>query len=205
MRSTWFLATLAAGLVLVAGVRLSTCGAAPRKSARKAAPAVKAPVEQGPSEIVDGYGPTARDARARAIENAQDRVAELLRKEAGDPTWQPPAEQLDPEYLERFGVIAEADKPVKTTIRGAEAVVARYKVQLTDEYFHAVQKVARQERVFTRDMGLFRLLGGVLAVLLVVTGYLRLEEMTRGYATQLLRLGAVAVLGLAAFGIWLTL
>ena len=38
------------------------------------------------------------------------------------------------------------------------------------------------------------MLGGVVCLLLVVGGYLRLEEATKGYYTRLLRLTAIAVL-----------
>ncbi len=204
-RSTWFVALLTAGLVLVLGVQLSAgANRKPRKS-RSSAPVTVKPA--GPEEVVDGYGSTERSARARALENAQQRVAEMLRDKAGDPNWKPPADLLDPEVLERYGVIAEMDSKPKESVGvdGDRALVARYKVQLTDDYLRAVQKEARQERVGQRHVLLFRVLGGVLAVLLVAAGYLRLEEMTRGYATHLLRLGAFAVLAVVGVALWLTM
>src|SRR5262249_9455138 len=155
--------------------------------------------------VVDGYGATADAARARARENARERVAELLRKEAGDPGWDPPAEMLDPDRLAPYNVMTEVGKPEPSgQVDGEKALVARYKVQLPDDYLRDVQKAARQERVLDRHLLLARLLGGALAVLLAAAGYLRLEEMTRGYATQLLRLAALAFLALAGLAIWLT-
>src|SRR5262249_21336703 len=152
---------------------------------------------------VDGYGPTPQDARARAMENAQERVIELLRREAGDPNWDPPTDLLDPDKLRQYAVVAEVGKPEPSVqVDGDKALVARYKVQLTDDSLRDVQKQARQERVQDRHLLLARLLGGALAVLLVAAGYLRLEEMTRGYATQLLRLAAFALLALAGVAIW---
>lgn len=207
LRSNWCLAILAAGFVLVSGLGLSVSEASRRKADRKKPQPPPAPAVVAAEELVDGYGPTARAARARALENALDRVAELLRRQVGDPTWQVPDELLDPERLEKqFHVIGEVDKPKPAPEANDDrALVARYKIQLTPEYLDAAQKQVMQERVLSRHLLLARLLGGLLAVLLVAAGYLRLEEMTRGYATQLLRLAAFSVLALAGFALWLTL
>jgi hypothetical protein len=198
---SWCLAILAAGLVLVGGLNLSAFGSSNRKG-RKPAKTPPVAVKQA-EEVVDGYGSTARDARARALENAQERVTELLRQKAGDPQWHPPAELLEPGYLEGKGVIAEVGKPEPSG--DDKALVARYKVQLTDEYIRHAQQLARHERVLERHLCLARVLGGIVAVLLVTAGFLRLEEMTRGYATQLLRLAAFALLAVTGVAIWLTL
>ena len=48
------------------------------------------------------------------------------------------------------------------------------------------------------------MLAGLVVLLLVGAGYLRLEDMTRGYATQLLRMSAFTVVALAAAALWLT-
>jgi hypothetical protein len=207
-RSNWCLALLAAGLVLVVGLSVSEAG--PRKS-RKAAKEPPAPAVQQQTAAgveVDGIGRDAREARKHALEHAVERVTELLRAEAGDPTWQPPAAVLAPEFLDFHKVAAEVGKPerdAKVRVEGDETWTARYKVQLTDPYLREVQKQARQERVSERHLFLVRVLGGLLAVLLVTAGYLRLEEMTRGYATKLLRLAAFIVLALAGVAIWLTM
>jgi hypothetical protein len=41
-------------------------------------------------------------------------------------------------------------------------------------------------------------------LLLVVAGYLRLEDMTRGYATTILRVTAVSLVALTCGALWLT-
>src|SRR5436305_1561951 len=46
-------------------------------------------------------------------------------------------------------------------------------------------------------------LAAALVLLAVVGGYLRLEEMTRGFYTGLLRVAAVALLVLAGVGLWM--
>jgi hypothetical protein len=58
--------------------------------------------------------------------------------------------------------------------------------------------------VAARQPILLRLLGAAVALLLVVTGYLRLEHATRGYSTKLLRLAAFVALAVAAAALWLT-
>jgi hypothetical protein len=204
-RSAWFFALLAAGLVLMAGVRLSAGShRKPRKSKPPAEPVAVQPAE--PTDVVDGYGPSEDAAQARALENAQERVVELLRDKAGDPNWTPPADLLALSTLREYGVTVEDGKSREAPpVDGRPAWVARYKVQLTPEYLQEVQHEARQDRLGHRHLLLFRVLGGLLAVLLVTAGYLRLEEMTRGYATHLLRLGVFAVLAAVGVAIWLTL
>ena len=68
-----------------------------------------------------------------------------------------------------------------------------------------MQRHAQQDRVLDRHLLLARVLGGAVAVLLVLAGYLRLEDATRGYYTRLLRLAAIALVALAGVGVWLTL
>ena len=70
---------------------------------------------------------------------------------------------------------------------------ARYNVRVdagrTCEEVRAAQAAAGRASA-SGTLLLARVLGGALAVLLVVAGYLRLEEATRGYYTKLLRLAA---------------
>jgi hypothetical protein len=66
-----------------------------------------------------------------------------------------------------------------------------------------MQRLARQGRMESRHLILARILGGLVAMLLVLGGYLRLEEATRGYYTSLLRLSAVGVLTAVGAGLWL--
>jgi hypothetical protein len=67
-----------------------------------------------------------------------------------------------------------------------------------------VQRVAREHRVLERHKLLGRVLAGLVIALVVIAGYLRLEEATRGYYTQMLRLAAVTLVSLAAFALWLS-
>src|SRR5207253_1873148 len=109
----------------------------------------------------------------------------------------------------------EAEKPVPAPEAGDRPGTddrvwrQQYKVTLTPEYVNAVrtkardewvshEKEVRQERAVKRQTSILRILGGLIAVLLVVAGYLRLEEATRGYYTAMLRVAAIGVLLVAA-------
>ena len=48
-----------------------------------------------------------------------------------------------------------------------------------------------------------RILGSFVALFLVIFGYIKLEELTRGYYTTLLRMGAGAVVLMAVLGLFL--
>lgn len=208
VRWNWGLVILTAGLVMVGGLGLSSVSeAAGRKNKKAPKPPPPPPAQPPAAVVVDGYGRDAREARKHALGHVQEELTELLRDRAGAPDWTLPADLLAPEVLERYGVIVEVGKPepIEVAVGEDKAMKARYEVHLTDEYLRAVQKHAREDRMLDRHLLLTRVLGGLLAVLLVTAGYLRLEEMTRGYATQLLRLGAFAILGLAGFVIWLTM
>lgn len=187
-----------------------TCLTTPslRSSATAAAdpqPATGVRVGERSDDLVDGYGPTAAAARERALEHACRRVEKLLLDRLGHSGWQPRPEQLEPGYLSRYGVIQPHGEPeVEPRFKNEKVMVARYQVELTSDYLTQVQQSARLERVETRHLLLARGLTGLLALLLVTAGYLRLEEMTRGYATHLLRLAAAAVLALVAAVLWLT-
>lgn len=188
------------GLIVLHGVR--TGGSEASRQAGGKPPAGARPIDRG-DDVVDGYGPTAAAARERALEHAQARVETLLRERFGG--WHPGAEQLDPAILLATGVVqARGETEVEPRFKEEKVFVARYKVELTPEYLTRVQQVARLERVESRHLLLARLLVAVVAVLLVSAGYLRLEEMTRGYATHLLRAAAALVLALVGVGLWLT-
>lgn len=199
MRAMWWLALAGAVLVLnVWGI----------DGARPASPSKGAATQRAPEPgdiLVDGYGETPDKARQVALARGRQRVAELLETRLGRSGWRPTLEQLETEYLVRFGVLTPRGEPEPAPVQGERMLVARYRVELTPEYLREVVRQARQEKVQERHLLLARVLAAILAVTLVTAGYLRLEEMTCGYATQLLRAAAVVLLGLAGVGLWLTM
>jgi len=156
-------------------------------------------------DVVEGFGKNAAAAREQAAHHAREQVDRLLVDRYGQDGWLPPKHLLEPELLERLGVITLDGEP-KSDPRPAleQAFVARYRVGLTPDYLQEIQKAVRGERMQDRHAVLLRVLAGAVVLLLVTTGYLRLEEMTRGYATALLRGAAAAIVLLAGVGLWLT-
>lgn len=189
--------------VMVLGAVLSRAGEAPGQAARPA-PRPAPRVIEGAAETVQGYGKTRTKAVEQAALHAQERVEKMLIARFGDDGWRPTARQLDPNYLSQMGVIVLDGEPAADPALDDGRLVARYKVGLTPGYLGALQKAAQQERVHDRHLILLRVLAGLVVLLLVTTGYLRLEEMTRGYATALLRAMALLVLLLTGLGIFLT-
>jgi hypothetical protein len=196
-----------------------------RKKDKEAAPE-KAKPEQAPrdeqkdepqSAVVTGYGETNAAARANALVEVQEWLERELRKDL-KPGWSVPRKLLDPAYLEKMGVInvKDADPPSAAPFKDVkddeQARQQQYKVTLTPQYVSAVvaesrsewvahEQQERQSHAVARQHVLLRVLGGVLALLLVVAGYLRLEEATRGYYTTLLRMVALGVLGAVVLGL----
>ena len=201
MRSFWV------GLVVLAV--LSTGLHALRSEAGNRKPptrAVKTQAESPPEhepDIVKGYGVDAAKACERALEQAQARVREKLAEKLG-VSWRPSEEVLDLEYLTRFKVVSRVGEPVGVTLKDGDWLVASYQVSLNPDYLREVARVARHQQMSDRHSIAARVLVGLLALLLVATGYMRLEEMTRGYATTILRAFAVGVLLVVGLGLWVT-
>jgi hypothetical protein len=72
-----------------------------------------------------------------------------------------------------------------------------------EEQERQYQHKERQERATARQSIMVRVLGGLVALLVVIACYLRLEDATKGYYTTLLRLAAVTFVVLVGAGIWL--
>ena len=157
------------------------------------------------TETIEGYGRTQETARQRALERAQDRVRELLDERIGVPSWEPAPHLLESSYLARYNVL-EWLGPA-TEVKGLErepGYLAKFQLNLTREYLTQIYQDVRLEQVEQRQHLLARILAGLVAVFLVTAGYLRLEDMTRGFATKLLRLVAGAVLLLVGVALWWT-
>jgi len=150
--------------------------------------------------VEDGYGKSAEDAREVALKKAQDKLEEYLTQNFGRLDWSP---VLGPRSrLEEWGVLREVTPPEPVELGpGEPAQRVQVRVEITGRYLQEVQKLAREERMQQRHLLLARVLAGLVALLVVVAGYLRLEDLTRGYYTTLLRVAAVGVLLLTGVGL----
>jgi hypothetical protein len=202
--TTKWLALVVAVFALLATQASGGPSSKSRKQAAKPAPPPAA-VQQ--EEVVDGYGQTAELARENALKNGRERVEKLLLKRLGPSGWWPAEEQVSTEFLLAHEVLKPVGEPelaAEVNVDGKPGLVARCRVALTPSYLKEIETTARQQTVQDRHSVLARVLGGILAVVLVTAAYLRLEESTRGYATKLLRLAAVIVLAVVGAALFLT-
>src|SRR5216683_886620 len=150
------------------------------------------------SQEVKGYGETPDDAKEAALDIAQAEASKYFRLHVpaiGD--WMPSQASLlnkkviglidDPQQVENQG-LARATYEVKA------------KVEITPKSLQELTTEARTDRMHDRHLILARILAGIVVVLLVMSGYLRLEDATRGYYTTMLRLAAVGVVGVVVAG-----
>ena len=181
-------------------------------AARADDPPTPAQVVSGRLTRVDaepGYGTTTEIAQEEAGKKACAWFQAYLDYKFGDIGWRP-----EPDELVRLGVVRldparqwQADDPKLP--RGYK--VAAH-VDLTDAALRKLQpevdrklREARDQVQFQRNGLAARALAALVALCLVVGGYLRLEDLTRGYYTALLRLGAGAVVLLTVAGLFLLL
>src|SRR5262249_39057930 len=142
----------------------------------------------GEAEIVrvDGYGESAANARAIALENAQREVEKQLQRRFARSGWLPPEDRLQPDSLQKKKVVqVEEQKELSRTAPARYKAV--YRIDVNAGYLHDLEQVAREQRMLERHFLLARILAGLVVGLLVVYGYLRLEHATGGYYTRLLR------------------
>jgi hypothetical protein len=214
MRPSVFATLVFIGLIGI-GIRAQTLStnAAPRtepvmrhgKVLKPAPP--PAPV---PELTVDGpWSLTPEEAKEGALLRAQERLAAWVQSEYPLLKYAPPTDYINDHLVKsrREETFQEArDKATSLeTARGAEAesigvlLTGRRRVcldlQLTSDFQTQVRRLDRDQRVGQRMSVLGALLGlGVLG-LGSLGAYIRLDDWTRGYYTNRLRLGALAVVG----------
>ncbi len=147
------------------------------------------PVAPGPKQIVlkqdfEGYGPTPKEAENDALKIACDWLADCAHL-----GWKP-----TPEFLREKGMVRFSEPTDQEFEKAGPMKVVTMQLEVTADQARDIQKQARQERMTSRHLLLARVLGGIVCLLIVMGGYLRLEEATKGYYTRLLRLAAIALL-----------
>ena len=147
----------------------------------------------------DGYGETVKDARDLAVETLTTDIATYL-KQHGLTDWHPSAEDIE-EILKN-----SKETPVPTTLKeeGIDALHhVSIEVEVNSQLISRFQKEARVQRAGSRMIGLGKGLAMLLALLIAIGGYFRIEEATKGYYTTWLRLTTVSFLVAAVTGVWL--
>jgi hypothetical protein len=152
----------------------------------------------------EGYGEGNEDAAQHAVEAARDKVAEYLTSKYGE-TLTPKRLEWLTEEVKKQPIVGEPTYEVMDLQWSGKVQKAVVEVKLTDEQVKAFREEARHDRQKGRMRTAGLVLAGLMALLLVGGGYLRLEEATKGYYTTLLRIGAlgtVAFVGLSLYVLW---
>jgi hypothetical protein len=150
----------------------------------------------GPKDVVikeefQGIGLTPKDAEAHALERACDWLAANT-----NLGWTP-----TPEFLREKGMVRFVGEPSEQAFEVAKGFAKDGKMktvtmqlEITAGQAREIQKQAQHQRMKERQKLSLLVVLGMVCLLGVVGGYLRLEEATKGYYTRWLRLAAVGVL-----------
>ncbi|HWG43787.1 MAG TPA: hypothetical protein VN688_13505 [Gemmataceae bacterium] len=143
-------------------------------------------------EEFTGYGKTVKEAETDAITNS----CQWLEEHAG-LGWSP-----DAQYLRLHNMIRSEGEPTDEVFEHAGPMkVVKMKLTITTDQARAIQKQAQQQRMKSRQWLSLLGLGGLLCLLGVVGGYLRLQEATKGYCTRQLRIAAIGVIIVIVLGL----
>jgi hypothetical protein len=163
-----------------------------------------------------------------ALQIACDEITAYLREQKPTFVWKP-----DPNYVRErlLDDVPErsnnaANDWTRTDVKGHNVLIKQsefergvadfyYQVRLRVlvnskelEHMRELDKPVREsmhrELVKHRQLWLGKILLGFVALLTAITGYIRLEDATKGYYTAWLRLGMVGVLCAVGAGLWLT-
>jgi hypothetical protein len=203
---------------------------APEPPREPPGPPILRPVHKPPTPVFTaeavGYGLDPDDAQKNAWVNAGNEIQAYLEANYKDLHWSPTPAQLKQLKVARdlgqpFPVVFEEknDKEKNAFDLLAAGGVpwfqdkerearrnffgAKVQVELTSRHVQDLREQSRLQRAGEHHHLATLFLVGVMALLLIVRGYLRLEEMTRGFYTGLLRCAALGLLVLTGLGLWM--
>lgn len=152
----------------------------------------------GPILTVVGIGESAKDAEQEALEKAQAEVIALLRQQSPPIEWVPPIDYVKKKLVR--GITNEGTKDLPPPVGRVYQVSVR--VGLDSETRSEILKLDRHARTSQRMLFLVEILGGIVVVCTAIAGYIRLDELSKGYYTGLLRLAAVGLVAVVVAGLW---
>jgi hypothetical protein len=155
---------------------------------------------QGLLGTVKGWGENKQQAKDYALEKVKDRVEKHLRRQAPGLEWFPPKDYINDHFLkEPAQRRADQDQEVDNV---NNVQCWEWTVEVTPQDWEEILRHNRDIRV-QRRMGLLgKILAGLLVLLGVAVGYVRLDEWTKGFYTIWLRLAAGGILAAAGTGLW---
>jgi hypothetical protein len=166
---------------------------------RQLAVAQPRPMEKPPSWEFKGWGQTREDAEENALKRARERILEYLAASKQPLQWAPSLA-----YIKKHMVKELRPEPSQNFGDGVgELQGMRLVIEFSPKDWQYILSEDRRVRSEFRMLVVGKALVGLVAFLGVVAGYLRLEEMTKGYYTAWLRLAAIAFITAVGAGILL--
>jgi hypothetical protein len=214
---------LAICCLVVAGLRVRhSCGISAAASPKKAtAAAVKAPkataaAVKAPSTAPQGsvastevvkYCDTQQAARELAVDQARIWVGDFLSRQDPPVDWRPDNEYVAKNLIKdsKEEVIQLGEEGKKEDFQQVTLTVEVSQKTLDDMRSHdrEYHDLKRKEISGSRQVLLAKILAGLVAGLIALAAYLRLDEATKGYYKTWLRLGSLALVATVGAGVWL--
>jgi hypothetical protein len=181
--------SLIALFVLAAGL-----GAATERTAMPKARVTASGDAKYPSWTITAWGKTVDDGTEVALDTAREEVESYLARQDPPVRWKPSPGWVDKNLVKtRHPEPKNLDDPLL-----GEGYDVTLKVEVGPKQYREILEKDREGRARERSLLLARVLAGVVALLVAVVGYLRLDEATKGYYTLWLRLGALGLVGAVA-------
>jgi hypothetical protein len=148
--------------------------------------------------VVEGTGKSIQDAHDIALDKAHRAVADFLRDQDPPFAWTP-----TPAYVEQYLVKSNpaTDRTQEIDDLG-KTYTRRLKVEIDGRQFRAMLNLDRHERMEHRHLLAAKVLGVLVVLCAAVAGYIRLDELTKGYLTNWLRAIGVGAVLAAAAALW---
>jgi hypothetical protein len=144
-----------------------------------------------PVWTVEGWGQTLDDADEIAQKKALQEIVAFLANQSPPVRWQPDLAWIKDQKQPLLTHKEIKERTLEINQQHADGV--SYDVQLTPQAFRKILEKDRQLTMQERQLLLGKILAGLVAVFTAFAGYHRLEEATKGYYTNWLRLGAVGL------------
>jgi hypothetical protein len=180
-------ASVIALILLAAGLRAATDGAATPRAKVSASGDAKYP-----TWTVTAWGKTQQDGNEVALDKAVKELDDYLARQDPPVHWKPSRDWVAKNLVKSRHEEVKEFKDEELLKKGYDVTL---NVEVGPKQHREILENDRQERVQQRELLLARVLAGVVALLLAVVGYLRLDEATKGYYTLWLRLGALGLVG----------
>lgn len=158
----------------------------------------KAAADQAGPWTVVGLGQSREDAEQDALEKARQKVVDFVYVEMPRVKWMPSAAYVRDRLVKELHNVDDKVLPELGKVRQVDLMV-----QVTPEDQRDIIRQDRQYRTEERMLTLAKLLGAVVALLVAIATYIRLDEYGKGYYTTWLRMaGFSAAVASVAGLVW---